>query len=143
MKPYVRELRYDVYARRQRRDLRSSLEREINIPKKIVNFVLNKDMVLCMWINKNKKLEISSTPIDFKKINGIVLFRKILTNGHSYAFTIPPAVYNVLAQVNDIFPLKKMNFVVNARKNLELAPVSDGSPNLTPFPEPHLWLNRE
>lgn len=143
MKPYVRELRHDVYARRQRADLRTSLKREINIPKKLAKFVLNEDMVVGMWINKNKKLELSSAPLDFKKVNGIVLFRRILTNGHSYAFTIPFAVYNVLSQKYDIFPLNKMNFIVNARKNLELTPISDGSPSLTPFPEPHLWLNRE
>jgi hypothetical protein len=143
MKPYVRELRHDVYARRQRVDLRRSLKREVNIPKKIADFVINEDMVIAMWINKNKKLELSSTPFDFKKSNGIVLLRRILTNGHSYAFTIPFAVYVVLSQIYDIFPLNKVNFVVNARKNLELTPISDGSPNLKPISEMHLWLNRE
>lgn len=143
MKPYVRELRHDVYARRQRADLRVSLKREINIPKKIVEHVLNDDMVVGMWINKKKRLELSASPLDFKKVNGIVLFRRILTNGHSYAFTIPFAVYNVLSQEYEIFPLTKINFVVNERKNLELTPISDGSPKRISSTKPHLWLNRE
>ena len=143
MKPYVRELRHDVYARRQRADLRVSLRREINIPMKIVEHVLNEDMVVSMWVNTKKRLELSAVPLNFKKVNGLVLFRRILTNGHSYAFTFPFAVYNVLSQVYDIFPLTKINFVVNERKNLELTPISDGISNKTPSPEPHMWLNRE
>lgn len=123
MKPYVRELRHDVFERRKHYHLRVGLKRQITIPKKLAHHVLNKKMIISMWINEKKRLEITSIPTNFKKTNGIVLLRRILTNGHSYSFVIPPSVYETLATIYDTHPIKKMNVLVNSRKNLELTPI--------------------
>ncbi len=123
MKPYVCELRHDVFERRKLRPLRTGLKRQITIPKKLSAYILNENMTIGIWINKKQKLEIALTPVDFKKVNGIVLIRRILTNGHSYSFVIPPSAYDVLANIYDTYPIKKMNILVNSQKNLELTPI--------------------
>lgn len=125
MKPYVRELRHDVFERRKHYHLRIGLKRQITIPKKLSHHILNEKMVLSIWINEKKKLEIASIPTNFKKTNGIVLLRRILTNGHSYSFVIPPSAYETLADIYETHPIKKMKILVNSRKNIELTPVSD------------------
>lgn len=124
MKPYVRALRYDVFERRKDYRLRIGLKRQITIPIKLSRYILNEKMILSMWINEKKRLEIAAIPTNFKKTNGIVLLRRILTNGHSYAFVIPPAVYETLADTYETRPIKDMKILVNSRNNLELMPIS-------------------
>lgn len=123
MKPYIRKLRHDVFERRKHYRLRIGLKRQVTIPKKLSHYVLNKKMIISMWINEKRKLEIASIPTDFKKANGIVLLRRILTNGHSYSFVIPPSVYETLATIYDTHTIKEMKILANSRKNLELTPI--------------------
>lgn len=124
MKPYVRGLRHDVFERRKDYRLRTGLKRQITIPINLSPYVLNKKMIISMWINKQRRLEIAPINTDFKKANGIVLLRRILTNGHSYSFVIPPSVYETLATIYHTHPIKEMKVLVNSRKNLEMTPIS-------------------
>lgn len=125
MKPYVRELRHDMFERRKRYNLRMGLKRQITIPINLSKYVLSKKLAINIWINKKGKLEIAASPVDLKKTNGIVLLRRLLTNGHSFSFVIPPSAYEVLSNTYDTHPIKKMNIVKNSRNNLELAPTDE------------------
>lgn len=127
MKPYKRQLRHDIFERRKDYRLRSNDKREITIPKKLSNYVLNNKMMIWLWINQKKKLEIAGLPFDLKKTNGIVFLRRILTNGHSYSFVIPPTAYDTLENIYDVSPISEMRILVNSRGNLEFTPIGDFS----------------
>lgn len=100
-------------------------------------------MIIGVWINQKRRLEVSSIPVNFKKTNGIVLLRRILTNGHSYSFVIPPSVYNVLSNHYGVYLIKRMNIIINIRKNLEFAPILDHDSIPPDSDSSNLWLNRE
>ncbi len=127
MKPYKRKLRHDIFERRKTFRLRSNDKREITIPKKLSDYVLNNKMAIWLWINQTKKLEIAGLHFDLKKTNGIVFLRRILTNGHSYSFVIPPTAYDTLGKIHDIYPIQEMKILVNSRGNLELTPIASFS----------------
>ncbi len=127
MKPYNRKLRHDVYERRKHYRLKTNDKREITIPKKLSDYILNKKMLIWLWINQNKKLEIAGFPFNFKKTNGVVFLRRILTNGHSYSFVIPPTAYDTLENFYGISPIREMKILVNSRGNLEFTPIGDNS----------------
>lgn len=127
MKPYKRQLRHDIFERRKDYRFRSNDKREITIPKKLSGYVLNNKMMIWLWINQKKKLEIANLQFDLKQTNGVVFLRRILTNGHSYSFVIPPTAYATLKNLYDIELINKIKILTNSRGNLELTPIKSSS----------------